>query len=222
MFLDKFTFEVKPSWKTFFEQEFKKEYFINLNNFIEEEYKHKTIYPSINNIFRAFTFFEVNETNLVILGQDPYQIENMADGLSFSTQLKIKPKSLSNIFKEIKNDFNIDRTNYDLSDIAKQNVLLLNTILTVEKNKSLSHSKKGWEIFTNNVIKYLSENNHNVIYLLMGNNAISLKHLISHSLHIFETSHPSPFSYRKNLQGLNVFKNINELLVTNNKKAIIW
>ncbi|BAC43998.1 uracil-DNA glycosylase [Malacoplasma penetrans HF-2] len=222
MYLNKFISEVKDSWKEFFEQEFEKEYFHSLDSFIEQEYKNKTIYPLTSNIFRAFTFFAVSETNLVIIGQDPYQTEDMADGLAFSTQLKVKPRSLSNIFKELKNDFNIDRTNYDLSDIAKQNVLLLNTILTVEKNKSFSHSNKGWEIFTNNAIKYLSETNPNVIYLLMGNNAISLKPLISKSLAIFETSHPSPFSYRKSLMNSKVFKEINKALITNNKKAIIW
>lgn len=222
LYLTNFLKDIKDSWIVFFENEFKKDYFVLLDKFIENEYNTKTIYPTQESIFRAFTFFEVNETKLVILGQDPYQTEGMADGLSFSTKLSIKPKSLANIFKEIKKDFNIDRQRYDLSDIASQNVLLLNTILTVEKNKSLSHVNKGWEIFTNNLITFLSENNPDVIYLLMGNNAITKESLIKNYYQIIKTSHPSPFSYRLNFENKGIFKKINDYLLDKNLKEIIW
>ncbi|MDE5841455.1 MAG: uracil-DNA glycosylase, partial [Malacoplasma sp.] len=218
MFLKKYLGKVKNSWLPFFENEFKKDYFIELNNFLEKEYSNKRIFPNPNNIFKAFTFFEIFETSLVIIGQDPYQTPNMADGLAFSTKLNIKPKSLSNLFKEIKKDLNIDRTSYDLSDIANQNVLLLNRILTVESDLSLSHAEKGWELFTNNLISYLSKQNTKIIYLLMGNKAISLKPLLFDYLAVFETSHPSPFSYRINLENKQIFKKINEQLIKANKK----
>ncbi|MDE5949791.1 MAG: uracil-DNA glycosylase [Malacoplasma sp.] len=222
MFLQKYLSRVKKSWLPFFNNEFKKEYFIKLNVFLEKEYQNKVIFPKPDNIFNAFTFFELEDTNLVIIGQDPYQTPNMADGLAFSTKLNIQPKSLSNLFKEIKKDFNINRTNYDLSDIASQNVLLLNRILTVESNLSLSHAEKGWETFTNNLILYLSIKNQHIIYLFMGNKAISLKPLLFNYLKVFETSHPSPFSYRINLEDKQIFKKINEQLIKANKKPIKW
>lgn len=222
IYLNNFIKDVKKSWLVFFEKEFKEDYFISLDSFIKNEYESKIIFPSKENIFRAFSFFEVNDTKLVMLGQDPYQTEGMADGLSFSTKLDVKPKSLANIFKELKKDFSIDRNKYDLSDIASQGVLLLNTILTVEKNKSLSHANKGWEIFTNNLLTFLSNENKDVIYLLMGNNAIAKESLINHFYKIIKTSHPSPFSYRLNFENKGVFKKINNSLIEKNKKQIIW
>lgn len=222
MFLLNCLNKVKKSWIPFFKEESQKDYFIKLNNFLEKEYYYKNIFPKPNDIFNALTFFEIFETNLVILGQDPYQTPNMADGLAFSTKLNVKPKSLANLFKEIEKDFNIKRTNYDLSDIASQNVLLLNRILTVESNLSLSHADKGWETFTSNLISYLSKHNLNIVYLLMGNKAISLKPLLFKYLAVIETSHPSPFSYRINLENKKIFQRINEELVKANKKPIQW
>lgn len=219
---EKYFNNIKKSWYSFLDNEFKKEYFSNLLIFLDNEYNTKIIYPNKKQLFRCFSYFDIEETRLVILGQDPYHVENMADGLAFSTNLKICPKSLCNIFKELDKDFAIKRTNFDLTNIAKQGVLLLNTILTVEKSKPLSHKSKGWEIFTQNLLEFISTKNKNIIYLLMGNNAISYKVNIKNSLGIFETSHPSPYSYHINLKNSSTFKKINNLLVENNIKPIDW
>lgn len=214
---------VNTNWKDFINNQTQQEYFCALVEFLNSEYQSKNIYPKKENVFRCFNFFDYQNTKLVILGQDPYHIPNMADGLAFSTQLSIRPKSLINIFKEIKNDFNIDRNNCDLSDIAKQGVLLLNTCLTVVENKPWSHNNKGWEIFTDNVIKFIDNNVDNVIFLLMGNNAFKKEALIvNNKKHIIKTSHPSPFSYAKSLKGSKTFYTINNMLLSMNKKPIIW
>lgn len=214
---------LKTNWKKIIEEESQKDYFKKLEIFLISEYQNNNIYPSFKDIFRCFDFFDFNETSLVILGQDPYHIKNMADGLAFSTKLKIKPKSLINIFKELKDDLGIDRSNCDLSDIAKQNVLLLNTCLTVKENKPLSHNNKGWEIFTDNIIKLIDAKLNNVIFLLMGNNAIKKSELIiNNKNNIITTSHPSPFSYRISFKGSKVFSKINSLLLSMNKNPIIW
>ncbi|MCF0218028.1 MAG: uracil-DNA glycosylase [Malacoplasma sp.] len=222
MFLTQFLHNIKPSWLTFLNQEFNKHYFKQLDQFLENEYSKKQIWPQKENIFKTFTFFEVNETRLVILGQDPYHLPQMADGLAFSTKLDIVPKSLANLFKEIKSDLNVVRTNPNLEDIAAQNVLLLNTILTVIENNPMSHQSIGWQTFTQNCIHYLSSQNKSVIYLLMGNNAKSFSACIWNSLAIIETSHPSFYSYKKDLKGKQVFKTINEILVKNKKEPILW
>lgn len=214
---------VKTNWKEFIINQSQQEYFKTLVEFLNVEYKTKNVYPKIENIFRCFDFFDYDKTKLVVLGQDPYHIKDMADGLAFSTQLKIKPKSLINIFKEIKNDFNIDRNNCDLSDIAEQGVLLLNTCLTVVEKNPLSHNNKGWEIFTDNVIKFIDQNVDNVIFLLMGNNAIQKEKLIiNNKNNIIKTSHPSPFSYAKSLKNSKTFYSINNILLSMHKKPIIW
>lgn len=214
---------LKTNWKEIILKESKKDYFKKLDNFLTKEYQENNIYPKKENIFRCFDFFDFEKTSLVILGQDPYHIKDMADGLAFSTQLNIKPKSLINIFKELNEDLKINRSNCDLSDIAKQNVLLLNTCLTVKENKPLSHNNKGWEIFTDNIIKYIDSNLNNVIFLLMGNNAIQKSNLIiNNKKNILTTSHPSPFSYRISFKGSKVFSKINSLLLSMNKTTIIW
>lgn len=221
-FLTNSLINVKQSWKSFLNEEFKKDYFYSLQQKIEQEYNSEIVYPKKEDIFRCLTFFEIQDTNLVILGQDPYHVENMADGLAFSTKLNIVPKSLNNIFKELENDFNIKRTNCDLTDIASQNVLLLNTILTVQKNHPLSHKGYGWEILTKNLINHLSKENKTVIYLLMGKNAWEYEKYINNSLKIIKTSHPSPFSYRISLQGSKTFLTINNILKENNKQVLKW
>lgn len=214
---------LKTNWKEIIEIETKKDYFKKLEEFILKEYQNNNVYPKKEDIFRCFDFFDFEKTSLVILGQDPYHIKNMADGLAFSTRLDIKPKSLINIFKELNNDLKINRVNCDLSDIAKQNVLLLNTCLTVRENKPLSHNNKGWEIFTDNIIRYIDSKLDNVIFLLMGNNAIKKSNLIiNNKNNILTTSHPSPFSYKISFEGSKVFSKINSLLLSMNKTIIIW
>lgn len=214
---------IQTSWKEKIVHESQKDYFKKLDNFVKSEYSSKKINPDFTNIFKCFEFFDFEKTKVVFLGQDPYHVEQMADGLSFSTKLKIKPKSLMNIFKELKDDLKIDRNNCDLTDIAKQGVLLLNTTLTVEVNKPLSHINQGWEVFTDEIIKTISKNLNNVIFVLMGNKAIEKKMIIDNKKHfIIQTSHPSPFSYHKSFKGSKIFSKINELLLSNNKETLIW
>lgn len=213
---------INTNWKQFIENESLKEYFNDLISFVEKEYETKVIYPTKEKIFECFKFFNVEDTKLVILGQDPYHIPNVADGLAFSTKINFKPKSLMNIFKELESDLGIKRTNCDLEDIAKQNVLLLNTCLTVQAKKAFSHKNKGWEIFTDNVIKYLNENNKDVIFLLMGEKAKDKQELIDNKENIITTSHPSPFSARHSFFGSKVFSKINKMLKDKNKEPIKW
>ncbi|MEG2476048.1 MAG: uracil-DNA glycosylase [Malacoplasma sp.] len=216
------TINVSTSWNIFLDNEKKKEYFIKLANDLERLYKSKNIYPSIEKIFHALSFFDFEKTKVLILGQDPYHIDGMAHGLAFSTTLNIVPKSLQNIFKEIYNSTGVVRKNPNLTDWAEQGVLLLNSILTVEAHKPLSHKNIGWEIFTKNLIEFLDSTNKNIIYLLMGNKSIYYSQFIKNSKFIFETSHPSPFSCYVNFYGSNVFEKINDVLRTINTTPIKW
>lgn len=222
LFLKQALINVKKSYLPFFESQFELEYFNELNNSLKFLFSTKVVCPKFENIFKAFTFFELDETNLVILGQDPYHLKDMADGLAFSTTLDVLPRSLANIFNELKIDFNINRKNANLNDIAKQNVLLLNTCLTVTQNNPLSHKGLGWEIFTKNFLQHLSSKNKNVIYLLMGQHAQNFIRDIQNSYAILSTSHPSPFSYKKSLFGSRTFWTINEMLIKQNKKPLKW
>ena len=173
-------YKVNNNWDIILKDEYEKEYFKNLLNYINEEYNNKTVYPLKENIFKALEYTDYNDIKVVILGQDPYHGEGEAQGLSFSipNDIKITP-SLRNIFKELKNDLNIERTNTDLSDWAKQGILLLNAILTVCKDTPLSHKDKGWETFTDEIIKKINEREEPVVFILWGNYARSKKKLIS-------------------------------------------
>lgn len=216
-------FNVETTWKKVLEHESKKSYFKKLIDFVSNEYATKKVCPNQNDIFRCFNFFDFDKTAVVILGQDPYHIPNMADGLCFSTRLDIKPKSLMNMFAELSSDLGIARINCDLSDIASQNVLLLNTCLTVVENQPLSHANIGWEIFTDNIISLIDSQLKDVIFLLMGNNAISKEKLIiNNKKNIIKTSHPSPFSYRISFKGSKVFSKINKLLLSMKKNILFW
>ena len=184
----------------------------------------KKIYPSYENIFRALNLTQFKDVKVVIIGQDPYHGENEANGLAFSInkEVKITP-SLRNIFKELKNDLNIDRTNTDLSSWAKQGVLLLNSILTVEKDTPLSHSNIGWQEITNYIIKYISSNKNNVVFILWGNFAKQYKDIIDSSKHlIIESAHPSPFSANRGFFNSKPFSRTNSYLKKNNQSVIDW
>lgn len=184
----------------------------------------KIIYPSYENIFRALNLTSFKDVKVVIIGQDPYHGENEANGLSFSInkEVKITP-SLRNIFKELEDDLNIKRTNTDLESWAKQGVLLLNSILTVEKDHPLSHSNLGWQEITNFIIKYISDNKENIVFILWGNFAKKYKKIIDSSKHyIIESPHPSPFSARTGFFGSKPFSKTNNYLIKNNQSAIDW
>ncbi len=198
-------------------------YFKSLQEKINEQSNDHTIYPLVDNVFNAFNFFDIEDTKVVILGQDPYINENQAHGLSFSVLNNIPPKSLINIFKELETDLNIKRTNCNLSDWAEQGVLLLNTILTVNAKTSLSHEHFGWEEFTINTIKYINEKCNNVVFLLWGNNAISYaKYITNNSHHIIKSPHPSPLSAYRGFFGSKPFSQINSFLMAKKNYNIKW
>ena len=204
--------------------EIKKDYFKKLGIFVKNEYKNKTIFPPYKNIFDALRFTDYDDVKIVILGQDPYHGLGEAHGLSFSVKEEIKmPPSLLNIFKELYSDLGIKRTKTDLTDWSKEGILLLNSIMTVEKDKPLSHKNKGWEIFTDNIIKKLNEREDPIIFIFWGNFARSKKNLITNKRHkIIESAHPSPLSASRGFFGSKPFSKSNNFLKQMGKEEIKW
>ena len=215
---------INKKWDIVLKDELKKEYFENLGIFVKNEYETKTVFPEYKNIFNALRFTDYDEVKVVILGQDPYHGIGEAHGLSFSVKEGIKmPPSLQNIFKELYSDLGIKRTKSDLTDWAKEGVLLLNSIMTVVKDTPLSHKNKGWEIFTDTVISKLNEREEPVIFLLWGSFARSKKELITNKRHkIIESVHPSPLSANRGFFGSKPFSKINNYLKEMNKEEIKW
>lgn len=214
--------KVKSSWAKIIKSEFAKPYFESLKEFVDQKYKTNIVYPKRENIFDCFNYFDYESTKVVILGQDPYINENQAHGLAFSVLNNLPPPSLKNIFKELKNDLNIERTNANLSDWAKQGVLLLNNVLTVNAGQSNSHKNKGWEIFTNNIIKKIDELN-GVIFVLWGRDAQNKSELIiNNKKYIIKSPHPSPLSANYGFFGSRPFSKINMILTSLNKETIKW
>ena len=212
-------------WDEILKDEFKKDYFKQLTEFVEKEYETKTIYPPKENIFEAFKHTDYDNVRVVILGQDPYHGPNQAEGLSFSVSNNVsKPPSLKNIFKELENDLGIQFPEVNsLKPWADRGVLLLNAVLTVEEHKPASHAKKGWEIFTDNVIKELNKKEEPIVFILWGNYSREKKDLINNHNHfIIESPHPSPFSARTGFFGSKPFSKTNEFLKSNNLKEIDW
>lgn len=212
------------SWDKILKEEINKDYFKNLVIFLNQENLAKIIYPKKEDLFKALKVTDYDNVKVLILGQDPYHGEGEANGLCFSVNSGIKkPPSLNNIFKELKEDLNIERTNTDLIDWAVQGVLLLNTVLTVEKDKPFSHKNIGWEMFTDNIIKELNNKKEPVIFVLWGNAAREKKKYITNNIHkIIESAHPSPFSYEKGFKGSKPFSKINNYLKLHNFKEIKW
>ena len=212
------------SWDIILQDEMKKHYFKYIKEFVKEERLSKTIYPSAQDLFNAFKLTDFNKIKVVILGQDPYHGEKEAMGLSFSVRRGVRtPPSLRNIFKELKDDLNIDRSNTDLTDWAKQGVFLLNTVLTVEKDKANSHKDIGWEIFTDYVIKEINDKLNNVVFILWGRQARDKKRIITNPNHYtIESSHPSPLSAYNGFFGSKPFSKTNNYLKKYNKKEINW
>lgn len=215
---------VNKEWDEILKSEYEKEYFGQLVEFIKKEYKEKTIYPHVSHIFNALKITTYENIKVVILGQDPYHGEGEAHGLSFSVRKGNRlPPSLVNIFKELKSDLGISREEGDLTDWAEQGVLLLNTVLTVEKDKPNSHKGKGWEQFTDAIIKKANEKDEPIVFVLWGNNAKEKKVLITNPKHlILESSHPSPFSYNRGFKGSKPFSKINKFLIANKIDEIKW
>lgn len=214
------------SWEKFIYEEMKKEYFQNMRLFLEKEYKDKEVFPPVNEVFKALDLVSYEDVKVVILGQDPYHGEGEAHGLAFSVKKGIKiPPSLRNIFKELKKEyphFEIPK-NGELYPWAKEGVLLLNTTLTVEKDKANSHNKIGWQFFTDEIIKKLNEREKPVVFILWGKFAISKKMLITNPTHlVLESPHPSPLSASRGFFGNNHFLKVNDFLKSKEIKEIDW
>ncbi len=218
--------KIEDSWKSALNAEFNSSYFAELKTFLENEKKSgQIIYPPSSSIFSAFEITPFNNVNVVILGQDPYHGSGQAHGLSFSVFTKqIIPPSLKNIFKEIKNDLNIPiPATGNLEKWAKQGVLLLNATLTVRANQPGSHQKKGWENFTDSVIRQLSSERSGIVFLLWGKYAQAKEPLIDTSKHfILMAPHPSPFSADRGFFGCKHFSKTNQILLREGKKPIDW
>ena len=212
------------SWDIILKDEFQKPYFLNLINKVNSDYRHKTIFPPYNYIFNALKLTPYEKVKVVILGQDPYHGPNQAHGLSFSVSDNVdRPPSLNNIIKELYNDLGIVKTNNDLTNWAKEGVLLLNAILTVEMSKPLSHKDYGWTIFTDEIIKKLNEREDSIIFTLWGSFARSKKEFITNKNHyIIESAHPSPLSASRGFFGSRPFSKTNQILNSLNKKEINW
>lgn len=208
----------------FLKNEEKKEYYQNLMLKIEEEYKNYICYPEYKNIYNAFKMTDFKDIKVVILGQDPYHEPNQAHGLAFSVMCEKIPPSLKNIYKEMEDDLNI-KINQDgnLEYLAKQGVLLLNTILSVRKGEAFSHKSYGWEIFTDNVIKYINELNQPIVFILWGSPAQSkIKYLNNPKHLIIKSAHPSPLSAYRGFFGSKPFSKANEFLIKNGINPIKW
>lgn len=213
------------SWDILLSEEYKKDYFKSLKDFVISEYKNKIVYPKMSEIFKAFIETSYEDVKVVILGQDPYHGENEAEGLSFSVKVGIaKPPSLINIFTELKDDLGCNIPNHgSLVSWAKQGVLLLNSTLTVVKDNPKSHSNKGWETFTDEVIKIINKKNKPVVFILWGSDARSKKQLITNPIHyIIESPHPSPLSAYRGFFGSKPFSKTNNFLIKNGIKPINW
>lgn len=217
---------IEKSWKEALRDEFEKSYFTELTEFVRGEYETGIIYPHPKNIFAAFELTPFDDVRVVILGQDPYHGATQAHGLSFSVAEGIRnPPSLQNIFKEIKSDTgeNPDATNRDLSRWAKQGVLLLNSTLTVRADSPGSHQGKGWETFTDAVIRALSDQREHLVFILWGNYAKAKGAHIDRTRHlVIESPHPSPFSAHSGFFGSKPFSRTNEYLHKNSIRLVSW
>jgi uracil-DNA glycosylase len=217
--------KIGAGWRQVLQLQFDQPYFEGLTRFVSEEYRTKVIYPPAKFIFQSFNSCEWDRLNVVILGQDPYINPGQAHGLSFSVPDGIpKPPSLQNIFKEIRSEFNHDiPASGNLHRWAEQGVLLLNSVLTVQAGLSNSHAGKGWERFTDAVIRTISEEKDGIVFLLWGNSARSKSVFIDEKKHcVLASAHPSPMSVTRGFYGNRHFLLANEYLQANGKTPINW
>ncbi|QKY68763.1 uracil-DNA glycosylase [Lentibacillus sp. CBA3610] len=212
-------------WAPIMESEFKKDYYLKLRSFLKQEYGSQTVYPDMHDIFNALHYTDYENTKVVILGQDPYHGPNQAHGLSFSVQPHVSiPPSLKNIYKELNDDLGIDIPNHGcLTDWAKQGVLLLNTVLTVSAGQPTSHRGKGWEYFTNEVIRQVNAKQDPVVFILWGRHAQAKEAFIKERQHlIIKSPHPSPFSAHKGFFGSQPFSRANQFLKEAGRTPVDW
>lgn len=218
--------KIEESWKEVLKNEFGENYFKDLVEFVKEEYKKSTVYPPAQFIFNAFKLTPFDKVKVVILGQDPYHGPNQANGLAFSVNDEVKiPPSLVNIYKEIESDTGqkSKNKNGNLENWSRQGVLLLNATLTVRANQAGSHQNKGWEKFTDSVIKILSDKKENLVFILWGSYAQKKGLVIDENKHmVIKSAHPSPLSAFGGFFGSKPFSQTNAYLIFNNKEPIIW
>lgn len=213
------------SWDILLKDEFEKPYYLNLRKFLAQEYKTKTIYPHMNDIFNALKYTDYQNVKVVILGQDPYHQPNQAHGLCFSVKKGVNPPpSLQNMYKEIHAEYGYPIPDHgELTYWAEQGVLMLNTVLTVRESQPNSHKGMGWEIFTDDIISLLNQRPEPMVFLLWGANARAKTKLITNPAHLVLTSaHPSPLSAYNGFFGNNHFKKANEFLKQNGMEEIDW
>ena len=220
--------KIEPSWKSVLQEEFDKDYFSELTNFVKQQYQlyPGAIFPKGGEIFRAFDACTFNNVKVVILGQDPYPTKGHAHGLCFSVEKSVRPlpKSLNNIFKELEDDLNLAPHEHgDLNRWAEQGVLLLNAVLTVQEGTPESHAGKGWERFTDAVIEKLNEKSEEVVYMLWGSKAQRKAENVDRSRNLVLMSpHPSPLSAYRGFFGCKHFSQANEYLESKGKTKIDW
>ena len=215
---------IKTNFKDIFDNFLKQKEFVDLLDKVDQLYSLNEVFPPKNLIFDCFNYFNIEDTKVVIIGQDPYHGINQANGLAFSVNDNVKlPKSLINIFKELKNDLGIIKTNGNLSSWAKQGVLLLNSTLTVNKNQAGSHQFLNWEKYTDEIIKIINRTKKHVVYILWGNWAINKKRFIDDKNNlIICSSHPSPLSAYHSFFNSKPFSRTNNYLSKNSIAKIIW
>jgi len=220
------TVKIESSWKEHLKGEFEKDYFRELTAFVKKEYQEGKVYPAPKNIFRAFDLCPFDKVKVVMLGQDPYHGVGQANGLCFAVGDGVTlPPSLQNIFKEIEDDYGqpLVHRGGDLSRWAEQGVLLLNATLTVRAHQAGSHQERGWEKFTDAVIRALSEDRENLVFMLWGNYAKAKGAHIDRSKHfVLEAAHPSPFSAASGFFGCKHFSKANDYLIAHNETPIDW
>lgn len=215
------------NWDNILKDEFQKDYYLKLREFLKKEYSERNIYPDMHDIFNALRYTDYDDVKVVIIGQDPYHGQGQAHGLSFSVQPGIKqPPSLVNIFKELRDELGIPIPPSDfgcLTKWAKQGVLLLNACLTVREKTPNSHKGKGWEFLTDTIIGDLNEREKPMVFILWGNNAKAKAKLVTNSNHLIITgSHPSPLSAYNGFFGGGYFSKANEFLKANGMEEIDW
>ena len=218
-------YKIDNDWKDFFDSETKKRYYKNLRDFLKSEYETQTIYPPMEDIFNAFKLTPISNVKVVIVGQDVYHGAGQAMGLSFSVRDGVKiPPSLRNIYKELETEgFHPDTSTGNLTKWAEQGVFLINACLTVREHQPNSHSGKGWEVFTDNVIRVLANDERPKVFLLWGAYAQKKEELIGNNSHlILKSAHPSPLSAYKGFFGCNHFIETNKFLKDNNLEEIKW
>lgn len=217
--------ELHNEWDDILKDEFEKDYYLKIRKFLANEYRNRTVYPDMYDIFNALKYTSFSEVKAVIIGQDPYHEPNQAHGLSFSVQKGVEiPPSLVNIYKELEDDLGIKPPSHgNLVTWAKQGVLLLNATLTVRAHEANSHAGIGWQIFTDRVISLLNESPSPIAFLLWGANARRKKELITNRKHfIIESAHPSPLSAYRGFFGSRPFSKINQFLEKNGREPIDW